>query len=196
MHKDIKQQLQFLIETDALKGVERRTSPIGQTRRENSAEHSWQVALAALLFADHASQEIDLLRVLKMLLIHDIPEVDVGDVFHYDKDSTDGLHARERAATERLCALLPASQRAALLGLWDEFEARETPAARYAAAVDRFMAFVMNANNDGGTWVEHALSARQVLDKNAHVREGSVALWEALEEIVAAAEAAGHLAPR
>lgn len=196
MNPDLAKQLAFIAETDALKRVERRTSPIGLERRENSAEHSWQAALTAMALAEHANEAIDLLRVLQMLLIHDVPEVDVGDTFHYDKQATAGLHERERAAAERLFSILPAAQGAALLALWDEFEARATPEARYAAAVDRFMAFIMNSHNGGGTWVEHALTARQVLDANAHVIEGSRNLWEALEEIVAAAEDRGQLGLR
>ena len=196
MNDDLVRQLRFVAETDALKGVERRTRPIGQERRENSAEHSWQVALTAMLLAEHANEPIDLSRVLQMLLIHDIPEVDVGDVFHYDKDSVGDLHARERAAVRRLCALLPARQGEEVLALWDEFEARETPEAKFAAAVDRFMAFIMNSHNAGGTWVEHALSAQKVLERNSHIATGSSAIWDAVEEIVATAEAAGQLTPR
>ena len=193
MNDRLRQQLSFIVETDALKKVERRTRPLGQQRRENSAEHSWQVALTAMLLAEHANEDIDLLRVLRMLLIHDTPEVDVGDVFHYEKDSQAGLHARERAAVERLTALLPPDQAQEYLSLWLEFEAGETPDARFAAAVDRFMAFMMNSGNDGGTWVEHQLAAAQVLDKNAHIVEGSNAIWEAVEEIVSTAVDQGHL---
>ncbi len=193
MQSDLVQQLRFIAETDALKGVERRTRPIGQSRRENSAEHSWQVALTALLLAEHANEPVDLLRVLRMLLVHDVPEVDVGDVFHYDKAGTDGLHERETAAARRLFGLLPDTQRDELLALWLEFEARETPEARYAAAIDRFMAFIMNSHNGGGTWIEYALSAGQVLENNAHIADGARPIWEAVEEIVARAESDGLL---
>lgn len=196
MKKTLAQQLRFIVETDALKNVERRTRPIGARRRENSAEHSWQVALTAMLLAEHANQPVNIARVIEMLLVHDIPEVDVGDVFHYDKHDIVDLHARERAAVQRLCALLPRAQGDRVLAAWDEFEARETPESRFAAAVDRFMAFIMNSRNAGGTWAEYAVTARDVLAHNAHIADGSLAIWEAVEEIVAAAQADGRLAPR
>ena len=193
MNDRLRRQLQFIAAADALKGVERRTRPIGLHRRENSAEHSWQVTLTALLLAEHADAGIDILRVLKMLLIHDIPEVDVGDVFHYDKEATADLHEQETAAAERLFGMLPADQRDELLSLWHEFEARETADALFAAAVDRFMAFIMNSNNQGGTWVEYSLSVTQVLEKNAHIVSGSGAIWEAVEYIVSEAADSAYL---
>ncbi len=189
----IDQQRRFIVETDELKNVSRRTRPIGQERRENSAEHSWQVALSALVFSEYANEEIDLLRVIKMLLIHDIPEVDVGDVFHYDKDSTADLASREAAAAERLFGLLPADQGEDFLALWHEFEKRQTPEARYAAAVDRLMAFLVNSGNAGGTWREYRLAASKVLEKNSHAADGAKPLWILIERIVGEARKDGHL---
>lgn len=193
MKPRLKAQLRFLEETDALKAVSRRTRPIGASRRENSAEHSWQAALAAMLLAEHADEDLDLCRVLQMLLIHDLPEVDVGDVFHYEKESAADLHARELAATRRLLSVLPEEQQRDYLQLWQEFESRQTPEARFAAAVDRFVAFLVNRGNHGGTWVEYQLAATQVLEKNAHIVDASQAIWEAVEEIVKQAVAAGQL---
>ncbi|MBT8143343.1 MAG: HD domain-containing protein [Gammaproteobacteria bacterium] len=193
MNDRLRRQLEFIEQTDALKSVERRTAPIGLPRRENSAEHSWQVTLTAMLLAEHANEPVDVLRVIKMLLIHDLPEIDVGDVFHYDKDGIDDLHERELAATKRLLSYLPADQAAELLSLWQEFESRETADARFAAAVDRFMAFLMNRNNGGGTWAEYQLAAAQVLDKNAHIVAGADSLWQAVTEIVETAVKSGHL---
>src|SRR5210317_1821334 len=123
--EEIQQQLNFILETDKLKSVERRTRPIGQSRRENSAEHSWQVALTAMLLVEHANQEVDLLRVIKMLLIHDVVEVDVGDVQHSLKDSIPDLHEKELKAAERLFGMLPQEQRDESMALWNEFEARQ-----------------------------------------------------------------------
>ncbi|MBA4293419.1 phosphohydrolase [bacterium] len=189
----INQQISFLTAADALKTVERQTSPIGLTRKENSAEHSWQVILAATVLAPHSAEPIDLLRVIKMLSIHDLPEIECGDVFHYAKDQDPDLPARELDATKRILSHLPIDQAQEFLALWQEFEARETPEAKFAHAVDRLMAFIMNQNNQGGTWVEHQLTAAQVLDKNSHVAEGSSAIFELIQQIVANAARKGWL---
>jgi putative hydrolase of HD superfamily len=183
-HYRIAQQLEFIVDVDKLKQVLRRTSPIGAERRENSAEHSWQVVLCALLLHEHANESVDLLRVVQMLAIHDTVEVDVGDTFHYDKHTQADLSARENAAAERIFALLPSDQHQLYLSLWREFEARETPEARYAAAIDRAIAFVMNFNNKGGTWQSHNLTASQILERNRHIAAGSVALWDWVTETV------------
>jgi putative hydrolase of HD superfamily len=177
-------QLQFVAEVDKLKQVLRRTSPIGAKRRENSAEHSWQVVLCALLLHEHANEPVDLLRVVQMLAIHDTVEIDVGDTFHYDKHKNAALSEREQAAAERIFALLPDEQAVFYLGLWCEFEARFTPEARYAAAIDRAIAFVMNFNNKGGTWQSHNLTAEQIMDKNSHISAGSEELWRWVAETV------------
>lgn len=195
VNEHLQRQLAFIEATDALKGVSRRTRPIGLSRRENSAEHSWQAALTAMVLAEHSNETIDLLRVISMLLIHDVPEVDVGDVFHYDKEATVGLAEKEKAAAQRLFGLLPPAQSAHYLALWEEFEARQTPEARFAAAVDRFMAFIMNSRNDGGTWVEYRLATQQVLEKNRHIVDGAAPIWDAVNEIVDKAGCEGHLRP-
>lgn len=189
----INQQISFLTAADALKTVERQTSPVGLSRKENSAEHSWQVILAATILAPHSAEPIDLLRVIKMLAIHDLPEIECGDVFHYAKDQDPDLPARELAATKRILSHLPIDQAQEFLALWQEFEARETPEAKFAHSVDRLMAFIMNQNNQGGTWVEHNLTAAQVLDKNSHVAEGSPAIFELIQQIVANAAHQGWL---
>ena len=187
------QQLSFLTETDKLKSVERKTSPIGLSRKENSAEHSWQAILAAIILADHSAQKIDLLKVVKMLAIHDLPEIDCGDVFHYEKNIDTDLPARELAATKRILSLLPINQAQELLSIWQEFEAQETPESKFAHSVDRLMAFIMNRGNCGGTWIEYALSQDQVLDKNSHVADGSPNLYHLIERITAEAMDLGYL---
>jgi len=189
----LQRQLQFIAEVDKLKSVLRRTSPIGADRRENSAEHSWQVILCALMLREHANEEIDLLRVLTMLAIHDVVEVDAGDTFHYDKTSRTDLAEREAAAAERLFGLLPADQAEQYRALWMEFESQQTDEAKFAVAVDRFSAFIMNHHNGGGTWVEHNVAAEQILDRNKHIRNGSVPIWEAVEAIVADALSKGRI---
>lgn len=191
--KILKKQIDFIVEVDKLKNVLRRTSPIGLKRLENSAEHSWQVVLSAILFVDHANEPIDLLKVVKMLVIHDVVEVDVGDTFHYEKAENHDLYARELAAAKRIFGLLEDPQNQELLALWQEFEARQTAEAKYAAAVDRIMAFFMNANNQGGTWAKHNIPRALALEKNAHIAEGSSRLWEMAQSILQEADQQGYM---
>src|SRR6185312_13134925 len=171
----LRKQIDFIAEVDKLKGVLRRTSPIGMERKENSAEHSWQVVLAALIFQEYANEKIDLLKVVKMLALHDIVEVDVGDTFHYDKSNQKDLFSRELAAAERIFGILDQPQKNEYLNLWKEFEKRETAEARYAAAVDRIMAFIMNSRNKGGSWSANKITIEQVLEKNSHMQDGAKA---------------------
>jgi len=187
------QQIAFLTETDKLKNVERKTSPIGLLRKENSAEHSWQVILSAIILAEHSKEPIDLLKVIKMLAIHDIPEIDCGDVFHYAKTTDPCLAANELAATRRILGLLPECQSEELLALWQEFEAQETPESRFAHSVDRLMAFIMNQGNHGGTWKEFGLTKSQVLDKNSHVADGSPGLFALIQRITSEATEQGWI---
>lgn len=186
-------QIAFLTETDKLKSVERKTSPIGLSRKENSAEHSWQVILAAMILAKHSKEPINLLRVIQMLAIHDIVEIDTGDVFHYAKQDVSDLEAQEQAAANRIYGLLPAHQGQELETLRQEFEARETSESKFAHSVDRVMAFIMNSNNEGGTWKEFNLTREQVLDKNSHVAEGAPALYSYIESITSQAVEQGFL---
>lgn len=190
--RTLKAQFAFIAEVDKLKSVLRKTSPIGMERRENSAEHSWQVILCAVTFQEHANEPVDILKVVKMLMIHDVVEVDVGDVFHYDKGATEGLYERELAAAKRIFGLLNDELRDEYLALWKEFEARETPEARYAASVDRLIAFLMNINNQGGTWKEFNVAPEDVLDKNAHIKIGSKTLWEMANTFVKDAKERGY----
>lgn len=178
-------QFEFIVEADKLKGVLRRTKPIGLDRMENSAEHSWQIILMALTLAEHSKVEVDLLRVVKMLAIHDCVEIDVGDTFHYAKTDVEDLHDQELAAAKRIFGLLPSPQAEEYLALWLEFEARETPESKFAAAVDRVSAFVMNRGNDFGTWKQHGIAPELIVEKNKHVEEGSPSVWEYAKSIIA-----------
>lgn len=170
-------QLRFISEVDKLKSVERMTSLIGGARRENSAEHSWHLAVMAPLLAEYAPEELDIARVMTMLLVHDVVEIDAGDTFAYDEAGAAGQHERESRAAERLFGLLPDDQARELRSCWDEFEARETPEARFAVALDRFQGLLMNRGNSGGTWKIHGISREQVLERMAPIREGAPALW-------------------
>src|SRR5690606_13001631 len=137
-------QLAFLLEIDRLKRILRRTSLVGGDRRENSAEHSWHLAVMAMILAEHANEPVDALHVLKMLLVHDIVEIDAGDTFAYDVQANQDKEAREQAAAERIFGLLPADQRDEIRAMWEEFDARVTPEARFANAMDRLMPALQN----------------------------------------------------
>ncbi len=192
----INQQVAFIVEVDKLKSVLRKTSPIGLNRLENSAEHSWQVILCAILFEEHANEPVDLLKVIKMLAIHDVVEIDVGDTFHYDKPEVSDLYERELAAAKRVFGLLPEDQGQACLKLWIEFEHRETPEARYAAAVDRMIAILINSQSEGGSWSTHNISADLILAKNAHIENGATGLWHKVQQMVHDTCAQGHISPK
>jgi len=156
-------QMAFLIEIDHLKGILRRTRIMGGERLENSAEHSWHIAVIALVLAEHANEPVDVAHVIKMLLVHDIVEIDAGDTFAYDAVGYLDKEAREQAAADRIFGLLPPDQRDELRALWDEFEAQATADARFANLCDRLMPSLQNYYNGGGTWREAAVS-RQMVD--------------------------------
>jgi putative hydrolase of HD superfamily len=180
----IDQQISFISEIDKLKQVERRAKPVGLSRRENSAEHSWHVLVAALMLHEHANEKVNLPHVLKMLAIHDVVEIDAGDTFHFHKAGKEELAKKEQLAAERLFGMLPSEQASQYLSMWREFEARETPEARFAAAVDRFMPILLNFHNKGGSWVEYGLSAEEVLKATAYVGDGSQELWRIVQDLL------------
>lgn len=188
------QQIQFIIEIDKLKGILRQTLLIDASRQENSAEHSWHIALMAMILAEYAPQPIDVLRVIKMLLIHDIVEIDAGDTFCYDTQGHHDKAEREESAATRLFGLLPKDQGAILRALWDEFEARQTAEAQFAAALDRIQPFLHNQQTQGGTWRLHGIRRSQVMHRMAPIRDGAPALWNWLEAAIDECVEAGYLA--
>lgn len=176
---DLERQLAFLREIDKLKSIVRLTPLIDRSRRENSAEHSWHLALYALVLAEHAAGSVNVQRVVKMLLIHDIVEIDAGDVPFHVPATHVGQEERERLAAERLFGLLPDAQAAEFRELWFEFEAAESDDAKFAKALDRFQPMLHNAATDGGTWVECAVTLEQVKERcQPPIERGAPALWE------------------
>ena len=189
-------QMRFVGEVDRLKGVLRQTMLAGPGRRENSAEHSWHVATMAVTLAEHALPGTDIGRVTAMLLLHDLVEIDAGDLFVYaDAARQARQEAAERAAADRIFALLPPDQAASFRGLWDEFEERRTAEARFARGLDRLQPMLANLTAGGGTWTEHGITADQVLAKVKLIEDGSPALGRYARDLVAAAVRDGLLAP-
>ncbi|WP_204056622.1 HD domain-containing protein [Microbispora corallina] len=183
------------MEIDKLKRVIRRNTLIDGSRRENDAEHSWHIGMMAMVMAEHAPPGVDLDRVIAMLLVHDIVEIDAGDTFIYDQRAVERQSALEQAAADRIFGLLPEDQAKRLRALWDEFEERTTPEARFAKALDRLAPIVVNHHNDGGTWALYKVTARQVLEKVQIISEGSPELGAYAVGLVESSVARGHLAP-
>lgn len=187
-------QLAFLREIDRLKEVERRTWLLSGARHENSAEHSWHLAIMALLLADQANEPIALARVLPMLLVHDLVEIDAGDTYIYDAPGMAAKAERERAAAERIFGLLPEDQAAWLWSLWTEFEHGDTPEARFARALDRLQPLLHNVYTRGRAWREHGTLAADVYRVNGRMAEGAAPLWEHARRLLDEAVARGDLA--
>lgn len=194
MSTRLQRQLQFILEIDRLKNVLRRTYVLHEPRRENSAEHSWQLALMAVVLAEHANRPIDLERTVKMVLIHDIVEVDAGDTFTYDDEARADKAEREERAARRLFGLLPGDQAAEFRSLWDEFERAETPESRFANALDRLMPLLHNALGERSSWADHRVRREQVLERCAPIAHGSQSLWAMAEQLIAEAVTQGKLA--
>ena len=194
--ESLSRQARFLREADQLKGVLRQSSILDGSRKENSAEHSWHLALMALVLREYAPPGTDLNRVTAMLLIHDLVEIDAGDLFVYaDAAAQARQEAAEHAAADRIFALLPPAQGPGLRALWDEFEERRTPEARFARALDRLQPMLANYYLGGGTWREHGVRAGQVLDKVTLIADGSAALGDFARELVDSAIRQGFLTP-
>jgi putative hydrolase of HD superfamily len=186
-------QIQFILEIDKLKTVLRRTYLIHEDRSENTAEHSWHLAIMAILLAEHANEPVNVPRVVKMVLIHDIVEIDAGDTYFYDTTAALDKSQREQAAADRLFGILPPDQGNELRELWEEFEACETADARFALALDRFMPQLHNYHTHGRSWTEHGITAERVLERNASMAEGSARLWECARSLLDDAVAKGFL---
>ena len=185
--------LRFLVEVDRVKQVVRHNPLADGSRRENDAEHMWHLALAVVVLAEHAAEPVDLTRVLTMALVHDLVELDAGDVLVYDTTGRVAQHDAEVRAAERIFGLLPDDQASELRVAWEEFEARRTPEARFAAAVDRLLPVLLNHAAGGGAWVDHGVGHQAARQANAHVVEGSPALAAAVEALLADGAAQGML---
>ncbi|MGG7670199.1 HD domain-containing protein [Yersinia sp. J1] len=186
--------IQFLMEIDKLKSIQRRTKLIACERQENSAEHSWHFAVAAMTLAPYASKDVDINRVIQMALLHDIVEIDAGDVIVYDLAARAAIHDKEVAAAKRLFGMLPPEQNAKFSALWQEYEDEKTPDARFATVLDRILPMLMNLHNGGQNWVENGIRLEQVVERNQLVAEDYPELWGYLFRHLQDAQAKGWLA--
>lgn len=194
MMSRLEQQLSLLMELDQLKSVLRRTRvKSAQGRLENSAEHSWHVALMAILMEEHANEPVEIARVVKMLLLHDIVEIDAGDTFVYDAVASAQQEEKELAAAQRMFGMLPNEQGSALMALWQEFERGQSADAKFAKALDRIIPMLLNYHNQGQSWQEHNVTRAQALTVNKKIELGSDALWEKAKQMIEEATEKGWL---
>lgn len=187
-------QLRFIIEIDKLKSILRQTRLVDGSRRENDAEHSWHLAMMALLLRQYADEAVSVGRVVHMLLIHDIVEIDAGDTFLYDDNGKADQEEREQLAAERLFNLLPNDQAARFRKMWDEFEAHKTPDAKFARAMDRLQPFLHNVLTNGNMWAEHGITSKDVLERMSVIGEGSTQLHQLVKDLVELCVDEGFLA--
>lgn len=190
----IAQQIEFIAEVDKLKEIFRQTDNTQSRRRENDAEHSWHLCLCVIVLSEHANHaSLDVLRVLKMLIVHDLVEIDAGDTFAYDTAAMATQHAREMIAADRIFGLLPPDQEREFRGLWDEFEEKLTPESKFATAVDRFQPMLLNCRTEGAAWNRHGVTQDRVVARNRHIADGCAELWRYAENMVQEAVDRGHL---
>lgn len=189
------QQMCFLVEIDQMKNVLRQTLLADGSRRESDAEHSWHLAMYAMLLSEYAPEPVDVSRVVRMVLVHDLIEIYAGDTFCYDKEGNQDKAAREKAAADRLYALLPADQAAEYRALWEEFDRMDTPDSRFAAALDRIQPIINNYLTEGHTWKLGHVTSTQVYERMAPVKNGLPEAWKIVEWILHDSIEKGFLQP-
>ena len=193
MDERLQKQLDFILEIDKEKNIFRQTHLSGHGRNENDAEHAWHMAIMAYLLQEYSNEKIDVARVMLMCLIHEVVEIDAGDTYAYDAEGLKTQKAREEAAKERLYSMLPEDQKADLTAIFDEFEERKTPEAKFARALDNLQPLLLNNSNDGGDWRNHDVTAEKVYERQSRTREGSEKLFEVTDKILKENIAKGNL---
>lgn len=191
----LSRQIDFLVEIDTLKTIFRRTYVLGTDRNENDAEHSWHLALMALVLYEHANKEVDVFHVVKMVLLHDIVEIHAGDTFCYDTRGNEEKAEREKQAAQEIYSRLPDTQKSDFIEIWEEFERGETPESRFAQSLDRLMPLLHNYHSGGRAWREHGITRQQVLQRNAHIADGSKGLWDFAQKLINDSVDKGYLLP-
>ena len=174
----LEKQFEFCLEVDREKSIKRQTLQSDGITRENDAEHAWHMALMSLLLSEYSNEEVDLLKVIAMILIHDVVEIDAGDTYAYDEVSKQTQREREEKAADRIFGLLPDDQRGKFRSLWEEFEAGETPEAKFARTMDNIQPTMLNNATDGQMWMKNKVKLSQVLERNKNTPKGSEKLWE------------------
>ena len=184
MDDRIAKQIAFALELDKEKSVFRQTHLSGHGRNENDAEHAWHMAIMAYLLKEYSNEPVDIARVMIMCLIHDVVEIDAGDTYAYDSEGLATQKAREDAAKERIFSLLPEDQKQEFTAIFDEFEANETPEAKFAHSMDNFQPLILNNSNGGGDWKEHGVTAKKVYGRQSRTKEGSEKIYEITDKII------------
>ena len=182
--KNLVKQIEFIKEIDKVKYIQRKTKLFNSDRNENDAEHSWHLAMMALVLAEHSNVPVDLLKVIKMVLIHDIVEIDAGDTFIYDTEKSHSNSDEERLAAQRIFGMLPKEQAEELIAIWEEFEAGITNEAKFARTMDRLEPLLQNTSNKGGTWSEFGVNYEKVHEKKSIMKEGSESIWSYAKELI------------
>ncbi|MCI8488870.1 MAG: HD domain-containing protein [Lachnospiraceae bacterium] len=189
----LEQQMQFLLELDKQKEIERQTYLASGKRKEGDAEHAWHLAVMAFLLADYANEKIDVLKTVKMVLLHDVVEIDAGDTYAYDTAGNQTKRLREEKAADRIYGMLPEKQKQECRALWEEFERGETPEAKFANTLDKVQPVLLNDASGGISWREHGIEKSQIMERNAHTQEGSGALWEYAHRLIEENAAKGNI---
>lgn len=182
--KRLEQQIRFIVEVDKVKNIFRQTYLADANRKENDAEHSWHLALSAVLLKEHMDAPVDLMKVIVMVLIHDLVEIDAGDTYAYDAENLKTQKAREDTAKERIFSLLPSEQKEEMIALFDEFEAYESAESKFAHAMDNLQPLLLNNSNGGADWREHQVTAEQVYGRQSKTQKGSVRLYEVINQLL------------
>ncbi|WP_299834067.1 HD family hydrolase [uncultured Tenacibaculum sp.] len=187
-------QIEFIKEIDKIKYIQRKTKLFNSDRRENDAEHSWHLAMMALVLSEHSDHKVDLLKVIKMVLIHDIVEIDAGDTFLYDKIKNHDNTEEEKKCAERIFGILPKKQATEFIEIWAEFESGTSNEAKFAKSLDSLEPILQNASNNGGTWKEFEVNYETVFEKKKVIKKGSEKLWDLTKDILADSVKKGILA--
>ncbi len=190
----LEQQIRFIVEVDKVKNIFRQTYLADAGRKENDAEHSWHLALSAVLLKEYMEEEADLLKTITMVLIHDLVEIDAGDTYAYDEKGAGSKREREERCADRVFGLLPEDQGTYFRALWEEFEAYETAEAKYAHLLDNFQPLLLNDASNGRSWTEHGVHRSQIYKRNARIPETSEQIWEEIQRIVEKHIELGHVA--
>ncbi len=193
MENRLRMQIDFIIEIDKLKRIVRQSYLTDSIRKENDAEHSWHLAMLAIILQEYSNSKVDILKVIKMVLIHDLVEIDAGDTYAYDLKGNEDKWERESKAAGRIFGILPKDQKEEMLSNWQEFEQGITMEAKFAAAIDRIEPILLNYLSKGKAWKEHGVKEFQVMERNKVVQEASIELWDFIKGIIEESVSNGYL---